>query len=407
MSDDIQIEDTKAAVTYQPLYVIPASHPEQRKLPEDERDETIARAGGASPVEGTDHWRLPDGADSDAARRVQRRFSTKAAKRRMEAAVVEAKEAVERAGRADRLMLARAANAEVEAHGLTPARPLPENAGDPEAERYYYYTAREAESPYHYKLLDTKAQELGVKLLIDRDRNSPHWGLRYTIEKPHPELEAFRTEEAKRDRAESFRRYSEEKTATKSAAATLTSDKRINMVPLTLADPEKDPELYKRAHAAIGRIGTARLKKLVEITTEAREEIFTEERKLKADGKRLQFWQIKRIGTLSRAIARAREVLDERAKAGENYHGGAPVDARNDTGKARPGSYYDQQGRGGVKAAAGKSKPSERATTPAEKSAQSEQGDDAPATAPGDTSAFLAKNPKARGATKTRGNETR
>lgn len=126
----------------------------------------------------------------------------------------------------ERLQIAEAANAEVVRTGEMPPAPIPPVNPSPVASRVYFWTAREDESAYCFKKLLSVAAAAGVPLLVDRDKRSDHWGLRYIeatqaeVAALPDEMKAFLTEAARQAHIESKTRAKISKQIIADAAAT-------------------------------------------------------------------------------------------------------------------------------------------------------------------------------------------
>lgn len=297
---------TQEELGFPPLYVMPENHPQQLLLAESQRDVAVARAHGAEWVPNRMVMRPTRPESDDSTKFLLRRFGTKSAKARAEQAWSEMPH------RVSREEMARAANRELESRGVAPVREIPERIPEP-AERTYFYTAREPDSPFHYKRLDERAREAGIALMIDRDRASPHWGLRY-VEGPAPAVLAeFRTPEAEAAHRESKARRDREMKLVAAAATTaaVTEQPRV-LRPLTVPLPDRDRDGFIRARNAIRSIGTARLLELLEVTRKARDELKLEEDRLVVTGQELTPQQKSYYGHLHRGIRLAEQILRER-----------------------------------------------------------------------------------------------
>ena len=292
------------------IWPLPASA--QQALPDDQKDEAVARAAAA---ERDEHggWVLPQSARSTpAGRRVERRFGTRTARRAHERVVAQEG----RAHGADRLDIARAANAEVRAQGETPVRQVPDRT-PAQSERTYFFTARESDSPYNFRKLDKLARAEGVGLLIDRDRNSETYGLRYVVGEPPAALAEFRTPEAREAHEVSKARLREERALTASAANTLAPTENKRDLPLSVPNPDTDYEGFKRARGQIRQTGSADLEKLIETTRQAHEELLEREDAAAVQRKPVQPDKLEERSCYERGMILAQKVLEDRAVSGE------------------------------------------------------------------------------------------
>lgn len=330
------------------LWPLPADHPSQRKLDEQNREEALAREIGAEKQDDGS-WVLPaDRRGSSEAKRAERKFGTRSAQRRYERAV-----------QADdegdwRMVAARAANAEVAARGEEPARAIPAETPAEEA-RVYFFTAREKESPYHYRKLDAKARELGVELLVDRKKGSEFNGLRYMVGTPPRELEFFRTEEARAAQTASRDRKLGGDTLMRDEANMRAPEGKRAARPLTVSDPDRDYERFQVARDAIRSMGSAKLEAALEVTRQARDEIRDKEDRLVVKGEELAPLDKARFGLYTRGIRLGEKILAERTSSRDSQ---ANLDAAVEKG-----------GEGG------RDQPDDR-KAPARKASQRRQGHD-------------------------------
>ena len=323
MTDRRQAEDGQ---WYDPIWILPEDHPSQKKLPEGARDADLARAAGATPVDGSDHWRLPEPSDVGdevvEAKQLRRRFATRAALERYRKAMADPEERATWRSR-----VARAANAEVRARGERPAREVPD-VDTQMAQRTYFFTAREDGSEFSYKRLDGKAEEIGVPLQIDRDEGSPYRGLRFMVGDPPADLQPFRSEAAQAARAASEAGRLVVADAAETVGAP--SSKRRNR-PITA--PRENTQAYDRARESLSGLGTGKLKALVEVTRQERDGILAQEKTLKAHGLELTDELKSQHGMLSRGLRLARGILQER---------GVEIDEPDDergSGEGRDGQH--------------------------------------------------------------------
>jgi hypothetical protein len=328
----------KDAVDYRPLYVVPETHPSQEALDPSARDVVVAQTLGAEWVPGGMHMRPGPGSSEKEAAELEKRFGTIEAKARAEKALTEML-----SGRASRDMVNRAADAAVRAAGE--AEPSKErtasgtgsrDASPDKAGRTYFYTVHDVESPYDFRKLYRIAKEAGLSIAIDYDRASPMYRQPYTYASVPPALEPFRSEAAQKafETQKSNERLLRE---TMIGAANLEAGDRARLRrPLTVPKPEKDPEGFNRAREAIRKIARNpdKLRGLIDLTRQARDEIKLKEDTLVVSGLELTPMEKNYYGMLTRGIRLGEHVLRERDRA--TAATGGPANERSGKEKAPP-----------------------------------------------------------------------
>ncbi len=341
------------------FWVVPERHPDQRILPRDQRDVVIASEMGAV-WEPDLRFMVPGPeASPENMKRLSRRFGTVTARRKVQSALsdlaanpvshdearpavrapaAESKEAsaklddqpeqndgigvgeaAEPAARGgDRILMAEAANEEVRRRGGTPAREVP-TASERQGERVYFYTDNIPDSPFNYKKLVAELDKAGVQFLVDRDRDSPHWGLRYVHGEIPAGFERFRSEEAKRSHLHCKAKRDRSNTLLKGAAAVEFRNRKGEW-PLTVPDPTKDPEGYAVAVGAISEIGSAKLIDLVRYTEE----------------KKREFENIAKM--MAAGVREGKAVLEDRDRKRERYFEKLEEEGRNEPAPEGVGS---------------------------------------------------------------------
>ena len=251
---------------YQPLYVIPESHPSQAALSPENRDIARARLLGAVWVREQRHMRVGRGATAAQAAELIEHFGSAEARARAEAAYSEMQVPV------GRLRLARASYAELEAAGQVLPRSLPD--AEPAADRrLFLYPVSDPKSPWSLSRLIEVADRVGAAVLTDEDRQSKTRGLRY-IDADGPrsaEIEAWAGEDARRAHAAARGRSGESQALMRDAAATLAGVDAAATRPLAVPNRESDPEGYDAARASLGAFPTDRLEAAVRATRRIRD----------------------------------------------------------------------------------------------------------------------------------------